>query len=61
MNSPLQKQTKKYKEAYKPEEVRVRIRITVDEELASIVKQMKADSCVNKAIRAYAKAFLGWS
>lgn len=58
MASPLQRQTKKYKDAYQPEK-RKRIQITVDEDLADIIRAMKKDAFTDKAIRGYAKAFLG--
>lgn len=58
MDNPLQKQTKKYKEAYKPEK-KNRVHITVDEDLAEIIREMKKDAFTDKAIRGYAKAFLG--
>lgn len=57
-NNPLQKQTKKFKEAYQPEK-RKRIQITVDEDLAEIIREMKKDPFTDRAIRGYAKAFLG--
>jgi len=59
MDNSLQKQTKKYKEAYQPSEKKKRIQITVDAELAEIVREMKKDPFTDKAIRGYAKAFLG--
>lgn len=59
MASPLKNQTKKYKEAYQPEKKKGRVQITVDEDLAQIIKEMKRDAFTDKAIRGYAKAFLG--
>ncbi len=58
MANNLQNQTKNYKEAYQPEKKK-RIQITVDAELADIVREMKKDPFTDKAIRGYAKAFLG--
>jgi len=58
-NNPLKHQTKKYKEAYQPEKKKARVQITVDEDLAEIIKEMKKDAFTDKAIRGYAKAFLG--
>jgi len=58
-SSPLQRQTKKYKEAYQPEKKKARVQITVDEDLAEIIREMKKDAFTDKAIRGYAKAFLG--
>jgi len=55
---PLKKQTKKYKDKYQPEK-KNRVQITVDEDLAQIIKEMKKDAFTDKAIRGYAKAFLG--
>jgi len=37
----------------------LRIQITVDEDLAEIIKELKKDPGTDKAIRGYAKAFLG--
>jgi len=37
----------------------LRIQITVDEDLAEIIREMKKDAFTDKAIRGYAKAFLG--
>lgn len=37
----------------------VRIRITVDPELAEIIRQMREDDMSNRAIRRYARKFLG--
>jgi len=59
MVNPLQKQTKKYKAAYEPKRRKSAVHITVDEELAGIIKEMKKDPDTDKAIRGYAKAFLG--
>ncbi len=58
VNNPLQNQTKKYNEAYQPKK-NATIHIRVDEELAEIIKEMKKDPFTDKAIRGYAKAFLG--
>jgi len=59
MANPLQRQTKKYKEAYHPEKKKGRVQITVDEDLAEIIREMKKDPFTDRAIRGYAKAFLG--
>ncbi len=59
MVNNLQNQTKKYKEAYQPSEKKKRVKITVDTELAEIIREMKKDPFTDKAIRGYAKAFLG--
>lgn len=37
----------------------VRIRITVDPELAEIIRHMQEDDMTNRAIRRYARKFLG--
>lgn len=58
-SNPLQIQTKKYKREYQPEKKKARVQITVDEELADIIRAMKKDGFTDKAIRGYAKAFLG--
>lgn len=57
--SSLQNQTKKYKREYQPEQKKGRVQITVDEDLANIIRAMKRDAFTDKAIRGYAKAFLG--
>lgn len=59
MGNPLQKQTKKYDDAYQPEKKKARVQITVDEDLAEIIRAMKKDPLTDRAIRGYAKAFLG--
>lgn len=59
MASPLQIQTKKYKREYQLGKKPVRVQITVDEDLADIIRAMKKDAFTDKAIRGYAKAFLG--
>jgi hypothetical protein len=61
IETPLQSQTKKYKEAYQSLEKRkVQVHINVDSELADIIREMKKDSFTDRAIRGYARAFLGW-
>lgn len=57
--NPLQNQTKKYENAYQPEKKKARVQITVDEDLAEIIRAMKKDPLTDRAIRGYAKAFLG--
>lgn len=37
----------------------VRVRITVDSELAEIIRRMREDDMSNRAIRRYARKFLG--
>ena len=59
MDNPLQQQTKKYKEAYRPKKKNATVHIRVDEDLAEIIQAMKKDPVTDKAIRGYAKAFLG--
>lgn len=59
MEDPLQIQTKKYKETYQPKKKNATVPIRVDEELAEIIRAMKKDEFTNRAIRGYAKAFLG--
>jgi len=56
--NPL-KQTRKYKESYQPKPKKEWVSINVDPELATIIRAMKTDAGTDKAIRAYAKAFLG--
>ena len=58
-SSPLQNQTKKYKDKYQPEKKKARVQITVDSELSEIIRAMKKDPFTDKAIRGYAKAFMG--
>lgn len=36
------------------------VNVEVDAELARIIEEMKKDSMTNKAIRNYAKAFIGY-
>lgn len=60
VKNPLQKQTKNYKDTYQPEKKhRADVHINVDAEMAQIVREMKKDPTVDKAIRGYARAFLG--
>lgn len=59
MENQLNKQTRKYKDIYQPKRRKSAVHITVDEELAEIIKEMKKDPDTDKAIRGYAKAFLG--
>ena len=59
MANHLQTQTKKYENSYQPEKKKARIQITVDEDLADIIREMKKDPLTDRAIRGYAKAFLG--
>ncbi len=54
-----QESWKKYKDAYQPEKKKAKVQITVDEELADIIRVMKKDPLTDRAIRGYAKAFLG--
>jgi hypothetical protein len=59
MENQLQSQKKKYKTKYQPGEKKARSSITVDDELAQIIRAMKKDPGTDKAIRGYAKAYLG--
>jgi hypothetical protein len=60
MPSPLQNQTKKYKQEYKPGAKHANVHINVDAELADIIRELKKDQITDRAIRGYARAFLGW-
>jgi hypothetical protein len=55
----VQTQTKKYKNEYQPKEKKSWVSINVDDELAEIIRAMKKDPGTDKAIRGYAKAYLG--
>jgi hypothetical protein len=57
--NPVQTQTKKYKNEYQPKEKKSWVSINVDDELAEIIRSMKKDPGTDKAIRGYAKAYLG--
>lgn len=58
-SNPLEIQTKKYRQEYQPKKKKARVQITVDEDLAEIIRAMKKDPLTDRAIRGYAKAFLG--
>lgn len=56
----LQSQTNKYKEGYEVRDKK-KVQITVDVELAEIIRKMRKDKVTDRAIRGYARAFLGLS